>query len=147
MASENLNMFSCDAGSYSIQQAIAGQTPLVMYDSLKQAALLPDLRQQRSGGNALVIMPYDERTPEALFSQMEAAWGSERRTVKANEFYTLEYDNYDTLTFVVNKSLVAVPAGGNPVTVNINALSKSTNGSYIKPLQGYYAWIKEANRQ
>lgn len=147
MASQALNMFSCDAGTYSISDAIAGQTPLVMYDSLKQAALLPELRQQRSGGNALVIMPYDERTPEALFSQMEAAWGSERRTVKSKEFYTLEYDNYDTLSFVVDKSVVAVPAAGAPVTVNINALSKSTNGNYIKPLATYYAWIKEANRQ
>jgi len=48
MATQALNMFSCDAGTYSISDAIAGQTPLVMYDSLKQAALLPELRQQRT---------------------------------------------------------------------------------------------------
>lgn len=147
MAQPNLNVFSCEAGSFSISDAIAGQTPLVMYDSLKQAALLPAIREARSGGGAMVIMPYDEKTPEALFSQMQAAFGSENRTVKAREFYWLEYDAYDTLTFVVNKSVVAVPAGGNPVTVNINALSKSTNGNYTKPLANYYAWIKENNRQ
>lgn len=143
----NLNVFSCDAGTYSIQDAINGQTPLVMYDSLKQAALLPAIREARSGGGAMVIMPYDEKTPEALFSQMSAAMGVESRTVKANQFYWLEYDNYDTLTFVVNKSAVAIPAAGAPVTVNINNLSKSVNGGYVKPLQDYYAWIKENNRQ
>ena len=143
----NLNVFSCDAGTYSISAAINGQTPLVMYDSLKQAALLPALRQQRSGGGAMVIMPYDEKTPEALFSQMQAAWGSENRVVMAREFYWLEYDNYDTLTFVTNQSVAAVPAAGASVTVNINNLSKSTQGGYVKPLAGYYAWIKENNRQ
>lgn len=147
MAQPNLNVFSCDAGSFSIDAAIAGQTPLVMYDSLKQAALLPAIREARSGGGAMVIMPYDEKTPEALFSQMSAAWGVENRMVKAREFYWLEYDAYDTLTFVVDKSQIAVPAAGNPVTVNINALSKSQNGNYTKPLANYYAWIKENNRQ
>ncbi len=143
----NLNVFSCDAGSFSISEAITGQTPLVMYDSLKQAALLPAIREAKSGGGAMVIMPYDEKTPEALFSQMQAAWGSENRMVKAREFYWLEYDAYDTLTFVVDKSNASVPAGGAAVTVNIDALSKSTTGGFVKPLAGYYAWIKENNRQ
>lgn len=147
MSQPNLNVFSCDAGTFSIDAAIAGQTPLVMYDALKQAALLPAIREARSGGGAMVIMPYDEKTPEALFSQMQAAFGSENRTVKANEFFWLEYDAYDTLTFVVDKSANSIPAGGNPVTVSINALSKSQNGNYTKPLANYYAWIKENNRQ
>lgn len=147
MATPSLNVFSCDAGSFSISAAIAGQTPLVMYDALKQAALLPAIREARSGGGAMVIMPYDEKTPEALFSQMQAAWGSENRIAKANQFYWLEYDAYDTLTFVVDKSAVSVPAAGAPVTVNINTLSKSVNGNYVKPLANYYAWIKENNRQ
>lgn len=143
----NLNVFSCDAGSFSIDDVIQGQTPLVMYDSLKQAALLPAIRQVRSGGKAQVIMPYDEKTPEALFSQMQACWGSENRTVPAREFYWLEYDSYDTLTFVVDKSGSSVPAGGQPVTVSIDFLSRSTQGNYTKPIEGYYAWIKENNRQ
>lgn len=147
MSTPNLNVFSCDAGSFSITDAIAGQTPLVMYDSLKQAALLPAIREARSGGGAMVIMPYDEKTPEALFSQMQAAFGSENRSVKANQFYWLEYDSYDTLTFVVTKSGSAIPAANAPVTVSIDALSKSQNGNYIKPLANYYAWIKENNRQ
>lgn len=142
----NLNVFSCDAGTFSIADAINGQTPLVMYDALKQAALLPSLRAN-SDGMASIIMPYAEKTPEALFSQMQAAWGSENRVVKANEFYWLEYDSYDSLSFVVDKSTSSVPAGGAAVTVNINALSKSQNGSYVKPLATYYAWIKECNRQ
>lgn len=146
MATQSNNVFSCDAGSFSITDAITGQTPLIMYDSLKQAALLPAIREARSGG-AMVIMPYDEKTPEALFAQMQAAWGAENRTVKAREFYWLEYDAYDTLSFVVNQSSVAVPAGGNPVTVSFNTLSKSQLGNYVKPIAGYYAWVKENNRQ
>lgn len=146
MAQPNLNVFSCDAGTFSISDAIAGQTPLVMYDALKQAALLPAIRAN-ANGMASVILPYAEKTPEALFSQMQAAWGSENRTMKAKEFYWLEYDSYDTLSFVVDKSVIAVPAAGNPVTVNINSLSKSQTGTYVKPLGGYYAWIKENNRQ
>lgn len=146
MSQPNLNVFSCEAGTFSISDAIAGQTPLVMYDALKQTSLLPSIRAN-ANGQASIIMPYAEKTPEALFSQMQAAWGAENRTVKANEFYWLEYDAGDTLSFVVDKSLVAVPAGGNPVTVNINALSKSQNGSYTKPLPLFYAWVKENNRQ
>lgn len=143
----NNNVFQCDAGSFSIDQAISGQTPLVMYDSLKQAALLPAIRQVRGGGGAQVIMPYDEKTPEALFSQMQAAFGAENRTVPAREFYWLEYDSYDTLSFVVNKSNGAIPAGGTPVDVSIDSLSKSATGNYAKPIGGYYAFIKENNRQ
>lgn len=146
MSQPNTNSFSCDAGTFSISDAIAGQTPLVMYDALKQAALLPELRSNVDG-KASIIMPYAEKTPEALLSQMQAAWGAENRTVKANEFYWLEYDAGDTLSFVIDKSAVAVPAAGNPVTCNINNLSKSQNGSYAKPLQGYYAWVKENNKQ
>lgn len=142
----NNNVFQCDAGNFSIDQAIAGQTPLVMYDTLKQAAYLPAIRQVRSGSGALVIMPYDERTPEALFSQMMAAFGSENRTVPANQFYWLEYDNYDTLSFVVDQVSVA-GTPNNPVNATIDPLSSSQIGNYTKPIANYYAYIKENNRQ
>jgi hypothetical protein len=124
----NLNVFSCDAGTFSITDAIAGQTPLVMYDSLKQAALLPAIRQVRSGGQAQVIMPYDEKTPEALFSQMQACFGSENRTVPAREFYWLEYDSYDTLTFVIDQVAGAVQAVTipNQLQVITHGLKKTT---------------------
>lgn len=143
----NLNVFSCDAGNFSIDQAITGQTPLIFYDSLKQAALLPSIRTVRGGTGAQVIMPYDEKTPEALFSQMQAAFGSENRTVPANEFFWLEYDSYDTLTFVVGAASGGVPAPGASVNVTIDALSQSQNGVFTKPIGGYYAWVKELNRQ
>lgn len=146
MSQPNLNVFQCEAGTFAISDAIAGQTPLAMYDSLKQAALLPAIRANQNG-MASIIMPYAEKTPEALFSQMQAAFGSENRTVKAREFFWLEYDSYDTLSFVVDKSAAAVPAAGAPVTVSFNALSKSGVGGYVKPLANYYAWIKENNRQ
>ncbi len=142
----NLNVFSCDAGNFSIDETIAGQTPLAWYDSLKQAAYIPEIRQIKNGMGQ-VIMPWDVKTPEALFSQMQAAFGSENRTVKSREFYWLEYDAYDTLTFVTNKSSGGVPAGGVAVTVTIDVLSRSNQGNYTKPLSGYYAWIKELNRQ
>jgi hypothetical protein len=146
MPQANLNQFSCDAGTFAISDAIAGQTPLNMYDSLKQAALLPAIRAN-ANGQASVILPYAEKTPEALFSQMQAAWGSENRTMASREFYWLEYDSYDTLSFVVDKSASAVPAAGAPVTVSFNALSKAQSGNYVKPIANYYAWIKENNRQ
>lgn len=142
----NNNVFTCDAGTFSIDQVIAGQTPLVMYDSLKQAALLPAIRQLKTGSGAQVIMPYDERSPEALFSQMMAAFGSENRTVPANQFYWLEYDNYDTLTFVVDQNVTPGAPGAN-VNATIDALSSSQVGNYTKPIAGYYAYIKENNRQ
>jgi len=141
----NNNVFTCDAGNFSIDAAIAGQTPLVMYDSLKQAAYLPAIRQVRSGSGAQVIMPYDERSPEALFSQMMAAFGSENRTVSANQFYWLEYDSYDTLSFVVDQSTAGAP--GASVNATIDPLSSSQVGNYTKPIEGYYAYIKENNRQ
>jgi len=142
----NNNVFTCDAGNFSIDQAIAGQTPLVMYDSLKQAAYLPAIRQVRSGGSAQVIMPYDERSPEALFSQMMAAFGSENRTVPANQFYWLEYDSYDTLSFVVGGG-IGVSAPNGTLNATIDVLSSSQIGNYTKPISGYYAYIKENNRQ
>ena len=80
----NNNVFSCDAGTFSIDQAIQGQTPLAMYDSLKQAAYLPEIRQLRSGKGAQVIMPYDTKSPEALWSQMQAAFKQENRTVESH---------------------------------------------------------------
>ena len=141
----NLNVFSCDAGNFSIDAAIAGQTPLVMYDSLKQAALLPDVRSVRGGGMAQVIMPWDEKTPEALFSQMQAAMGSENRVMPSREGYWLEYDAYDTLSFVVGP--VAPGGPGAAVVATIDPLSSSQNGNYTKPIGGYYGWIKELNRQ
>jgi len=143
----NLNVFYSEASSFSIDDPIAGQTPLAMYDSLKQAALLPEIRQTRSGGSAQVIMPYDEKTPEALFSQMQAAFGTETRTAKSREFYWLEYDNYDSLTFVVSQVGGGVPAAGVPVTATIAPLSRSQSGNYTKPIEGFYAWVKELNRQ
>lgn len=142
----NNNVFTCDAGNFSIDQAIAGQTPLAMYDSLKQAAYLPAIRQVRNGTGAQVIMPYDERSPEALFSQMMAAFGSETRTVPANQFFWLEYDSYDTLSFVVDAA-AAPGAPGATVLATIDPLSSSQVGNYTKPIGGYYAYIKENNRQ
>lgn len=146
MSQPNLNVFSCEAGTFSISDAIAGQTPLVMYDALKQAAYLPELRAN-ADGMASIIMPYAEMSPEALFSQMQAAMGADSRVAKSREVYWAEYDSYDTLGFVVDKSGDAVPAAGAPVTVSFNDLSKSQNGGYVKPLANYYGWVKENNRQ
>jgi hypothetical protein len=143
----NLNVFSCEAGTFTIDEAISGQTTLAMYDSLKQAALLPEIRMVKGGGGAQVIMPYEQRTPEALFSQIQAAMGSENRTVSSREFYWLEYDSYDTLTFVTGKAAGGVPAAGVPSTLTIDNLSRSVQGNFTKPVGGYYAYVKENNRQ
>jgi hypothetical protein len=65
MSQPNLNVFSCEAGTFSITDAIAGQTPLVMYDSLKQAALLPEIRAN-ADGMASIIMPYAEKNAGSI---------------------------------------------------------------------------------
>ena len=123
------------AEGYTIDAAIKGQTSLVFYDSLRQAAMVPELRQN-------TIMPYKEKTPEALFSQWAAVLKQDTRTVKAREFWWTEYGAYGTNTFQVQQS-----GGGVPVTVSLDTWSMSKAGFYSKPLQNFYAYIKDLNQK
>lgn len=142
----NYNQFQSEGATYSIDQAIKGQTPLAFYDPLKQIAYQPEIRRG-SDGMISAVLPYAESGFWGLFSQLQAMLGSDKKTVKARNFWWAEYDQYATVAFSVNKSNVAVPAAGAPVVVQVTRQSLSQNGVFAKPLAGYQAMIKENNRQ
>jgi len=128
------------AESYSFNDYINGQTDATFYDSLYYATRFPSVRTS-------TIMPYREKTPEALFSQWQAALGQDQRMVTVNEFYWTEYGAYGTLTFQAQPSALAVPAAGQPVTVSLDIWSMSKAGMFSKPVEGYTAYIKELGNQ
>lgn len=143
----NLNQFTSEAGTFSIDAAINGQTPLGFYDPLKQVAYQPAVRKG-AGGDIVSILPYKDGGFSALFSQLKAMLSiEETKMVKARKFWWAEYDQLQTMAFAINKSLAAVPAGGIGVTVNVSRASLSQNGVFAKPLAGYKAIIKENDRQ
>jgi len=139
MANNNYILHSAAEG-YTIEAAIKGQTSLVFYDSLRQAAMVPELRQK-------TIMPYKEQTPEALFSQWAAAMKQDSRTVKAREFWWTEYGAYGTNTFQVQQSGGGVPGPGVAVTVSLDTWSMSKAGFFSKPGVNFYAYIKGLNQK
>lgn len=142
----NYNQFQSEAGTYSIDQAIKGQTPLAFYDPLKQIAYQPSIRRGADGKIAAVL-PYADSGFWGYWSQVMNMLGGDKKTVKARKFWWAEYDQYATVAFAVNKSLAAVPAAGAPVAVTVSRQSLSQNGVFAKPLAGYKAMIKENNRQ
>lgn len=142
----NYNQFFSEGATYSIDQAIKGQTPLTFYDPLKQIAYQPNIR--RGGdGNISAILPYADSGFWGLWSQLQAVLGSDKKMVKSRNFWWAEYDQYATISFAIGKSNLAVPGAGAPVTVTISRASLSQNGVFAKPLSGYKAMIKELNRQ
>lgn len=132
--------FSCGNATYSIDQCINGQTPLTYYDALAQVGLQRDLRQS-------AILCYWQTGIEGLFSQIQALFGADKRTVKTNPFYWAEICSDFVITTCVKKSLAAVPAAGASVTVTIETSSHSSNGAFSMPKAGYRAYIKELNGQ
>lgn len=142
----NQNQFFSEAGTFSIDAVIKGQTPLTFYDPLKQVAYQPELRRGANGKIASVL-PYQDAGLEGLFAQLQARLGSDKKMVKARKFYWAEYDQFQTFSFAVAKSALAVPAGGIGVTVDISRASLSQNGVFAKPLAGFRAMVKENNQQ
>lgn len=142
----NYNQFFSEAGTYNIDQAIKGQTPLSFYDPLKQMAYQPEVRKG-SNGDIVAVLPYQDSGFWGLWSQIQAMLGADKKMVKANTFYWAEYDQFATVSFAVGKSNLAVPSGGIGVTVQVSRASLSQNGLFTKPLAGYRAVIKELNRQ
>lgn len=142
----NQNQFFSEAGTWSIDQAIKGQTPLAFYDPLKQIAYQPEVRRG-AGGKISAVLPHYDTGFWGLFSQLQAVLGSEKKTVRARKFWWAEYDQYQTVSFAIGKSAAAIPAPGVGVTVTVSRASLSQNGVFAKPLSGYRAMIKENNRQ
>ncbi len=142
----NLNQFQSEGATYSIDQAIKGQTPLAFYDPLKQIAYQPEVRRG-ADNNIVSVLPYKDSGFWGLWSQLAAALGSDKKMVKASTFWWAEYDQFATVSFAVGKSALAVPSGGIGVTVTVSRASLSQNGVFAKPLTGYRCMIKELNRQ
>lgn len=142
----NQNQFFSEAGSFSIDQVIKGQSQYALYDPLKQVAFQPELRR---GGNGKIasVLPYADAGLEGLFAQLQAKLGSDKKMVKARKFYWAEYDQFQTFSFAVAKSVASVPSGGIGVTVQVSRASLSQNGSFAKPIAGFRAMIKELNQQ
>lgn len=143
---QNPNNILYAGNTYSIDAVIKGQSPLGMYDPLKQMAYQPDIRRNKAGKIAAVL-PYAETSIWGLMSQLQAFWGSERKTVRSTQFYHAEYEALGTYAFAVNKSTNPVGAGGADVTVKVNRFSLSANGMFGKPLEGFTGFIKENNQQ
>jgi hypothetical protein len=142
----NQNQFFSEAGTYTIDQVIKGQTPLAFYDPLAQVAYQPEVRRN-ANGKIGAVLPYQDAGLEGLFSQLQATLGSGQKTVKARKFYWAEYDQFQTFAFAVNKSNAAVPSGGVGVTVQISRASLTQNGSFAKPIAGFKAIVKELDQQ
>lgn len=143
---QNPNTILYAGNTYNIDAVIKGQTPLGMYDPLKQMAYQPDIRRNKDGKIAPVL-PYSQTSLWGLFSQLQAKWGSDKKMVKASTFYHAEFEAFGTYVFAINKSTNPVGAGGAAVTVQVNRFSLNNNGMFGKPLAGFTAFIKELNQQ
>lgn len=142
----NPNLALTEAGTYSIDAVIKGQSKTAFYDSLAQVAYQPEVRRGKDG-NIAAVMPYEESGIEGLFAQLQAKIGGGEKKVKARKFYWAEFDQLRSFGFSVSKSTQAIPAPGVGVTVDISRASLSANGNFAKPLQGYKAYVKENNQQ
>lgn len=139
----NPNQNFSGASEFLIPNPIKGQQPLAMYDSLKQIAYTPEIRG-REGSKASIILPYEDTGFWGLMSQMQMALtGTSSRQVMARKYYWAEYEQYETLSFAIN----GVAGSGNSRTTTINRFSQSNNGLFVKPIAGFQAILKEANRQ
>jgi hypothetical protein len=132
--------FECAGSTYSIDQAINGQTPLAFYDSLAQIALRPSLREG-------TVLCYNKQGLEGLLAQIQALLKADNRVVRTNPYYWTEFCQEETITVSVKKAAGAVPAAGAQVTVQIDDSSHSSNGKFSKPRAGYRAYIKENKLQ
>lgn len=141
----NSMTYYAEQGSLYFADRINNQKVAALYDPLRQAALLPDLRRD-SKGKIVTTLPYEDMGIEGMWSQLTSLFsgGGDRRTVKANEFYWAEYLMNDTFSFAVSKN-GQVPA--NSVTATLSRLSQTMNGAFVKPEANFRAIIKENDHQ
>lgn len=135
------NKYFSEGGSYAIDQTIKGQSGLQMYDPLAQMVYKPEIRGN-IGGEAAIILPYQDSGLWGLWSQIQALYGTEKKMVKANVFYWAEYDIFETAAFSVLGTGGAPPTTSGPVVVAINRFSMSQNGYFSKPIAGFQGFFK-----
>ena len=87
---QNPNTILYAGNTYNIDAVIKGQTPLGMYDPLKQMVYQPDIRRNKDGKVAPVL-PYSQTSLWGLFSQLQAKWGSDKKVVKASTYFYKSY--------------------------------------------------------
>lgn len=131
--------FSCQSGTFSIDECLSGQSTLPFYDPLKQIALRPDLRTS-------TVLCYNQTSVEGLFAQLGASLGADKRTVKTNPFYWTEYCQDTQITVTVKRAAAASSPGGQ-VVLTLSTGSHSVNGKFSGAQKGYRAYIKERNGQ
>lgn len=143
---QNPNQLEYGGNIYNIDDVIKGQSEFAMYDPLKQIAYQPGIRRN-GAGDVVSVLPYSQTSVWGLFSQLQAHWGSDKKTVRSRRFFYSEYEAYGTYVFAINKSAASIPLGGVAVTVKVNRFSLSQNGNFGKPLRGFKGYIKELNQQ
>lgn len=121
-------------GDFTIEQAMCGNRYDGMYDPLRAMTVRPDLRKD-------AIMNYSSSSIEGLFSQIGYLLGNDKRRTTTREFYTQEISEEGGLSFVVRKSLAAVPAAGANVTLTIDAASHSATGTMSLPSAGFMVYL------
>jgi hypothetical protein len=130
--------FQSDAGEFSIDDVMQGQSELVWYDPLKQIALQPSLREA-------TILTYKDMDVEGLFAEVNQMLNAGKYMVKTNPHYWTEYSEPTTLVTSLQKA-TAVGAAGAEVTVALDISSYSKNGKFSVPKKGYRGSIKEINQ-
>lgn len=134
-----MKRFTCDAGTFDIDQVMNGQTPLSYYDALAQIASKPDLRMG-------TILCYNATGVEGLFSQLGSLYKSEVRTVKTNPYYWTEKceDTNITATFI---GKVAASSPGGTVTVTLDKSAHTRGGQFSTAMAGRRGYIKQLQNQ
>lgn len=141
----NPNYFISQQNELMIEDPINGQQATALYDPIKQAALVPDLRQG-ADGKPSITLPYADMGFEGFLSQLLAeVSGSAERKVKSREFYWAELDQWESMAFSIVGGAGTTP--GNTVATTISRFSQSQNGLFVKPLAGYDAILKEDSRR
>lgn len=131
--------FTTDAGTFSIDDVISGQSELVWYDPLKQMALRPSLRKTS-------IMTYKDSDVEGIFAEIAQILNPGQYMVKTNPHYWTEYSEPTRLITSLQKANAAGAAGAE-VTVSLDKSSYSKNGAFSIPKKGYRGIIKELGGQ
>lgn len=130
--------FTTDAGTFSIDDVMQGQSELVWYDPLKQIALNPTLRKTS-------ILTYKDMDVEGIFAEVQQLLNPGQYMVKTNPHYWTEYSEPTRLITSLQKANAAGAAGAE-VTVNLDKSSYSKNGVFSIPKKGYRGYIKELNQ-
>lgn len=131
--------FTTDAGTFNVDDVIAGQSELVYYDPLKQMALNPTLRKTS-------ILTYKDMDVEGLFAEVQQLLNPGKYMVKTNPHYWTEYSEPTRLITSLQKAGSAGAAGAE-VTVSLDKSAYSKNGKFSIPKKGYRGIIKELGGQ